>query len=299
MVSTVDPSHPWHAARPQRSPRYQLAVTTYDRAASLLIALLILVGITVACLLVVYFTTQFFARPKAVPVTFAEVGGRPADAALGLGRELEPPGAEDVSELLEPQVQESLSVLSDAVSQRVALLDDRALDAQPLSGHGQGVGDNRQIGPGGDGNVERVPRAERWEMRFEASNLDAYARQLDSFQIELAVVGAGSELQYAYHLAQPTPDRRTGSPDAEKRMYMTWRRGPLMQADRDLLARAGIPVTSGITLQFYPAGVEAGLAAQEKAYAGQRDVSEIRKTVFGVRQVGNKYEFYVIEQMYF
>jgi hypothetical protein len=276
-----------------------LAVTPYDRAASLLIALLILVGITVACLLVIYFTTRFFARQKAVPVTFAELGGRPENTPLGLGRDLEPPGLDEVSDVVEPQLQESLSVLSDAVSQKVALLDDRALDAQLLLGHGKGAGDHRQIGPGGDGVVERVPRAERWEMRFEANNLDAYARQLDHFQIELAVIGAGTEVQYAYHVAKPTPDRRTGSPDAEKRMYMTWRRGPLMQADRDLLARAGIPITSGIILQFYPAEVEQNLAAQEKAHAGQRDVNEIRKTVFGVRQTGNEYEFYVIEQMYF
>ena len=43
------------------------------------------------------------------------------------------------------------------------LISDEIKDA----GKGQGKGDSRMAGPGGEGVVERVPRWERWKIRFE------------------------------------------------------------------------------------------------------------------------------------
>jgi hypothetical protein len=85
---------------------------------------------------------------------------------------------------------------------------------------------------------------------------------------------------------------------AEERLYMLWRSGPLQQADRELLTAAGIDVRGRLLVQFYPEPVEQALAQLERAHAGDRDVRDIRKTVFGVRGEGGNYEFYVIDQQF-
>ncbi len=279
---------------------YELAVSPYDRAASLLVALLLFVGIVVLGLLIVFFTSRVFTRQKAVAVTMTQVAGRAENAAFGFSRDLEPPGVEQYPDLLQPQLQETLTALPQVVAEKLAQLDDRAIDAEMAAGAGRGAGDARQVGAQGEGLVEKIPRAERWEVRFEATSLDVYARQLDHFGIELAtILAADNKVHYASHLAKARPDRRSADPAAEKRLYMTWRSGPLSAADRDLLARAGIPVGGGIMLQFYPAETENILAELERQRAGKRDVNEIRKTIFGVRQQDDTYAFYVIDQKYF
>lgn len=279
--------------------RYELRVSAYDRAASLLVALLILVGITVIGLLIVFFTSRMFARPRAVPVTLARVAGEGGGPALDMSRQLEPPGVEEFPDVIEPQLQQKLTAVENALSENLALLDEQALEAEILAGTGSGKGDARRPGQGGDGVVEKVPRAERWEIRFEPSSLDEYARQLDFFGIELATFGGDNQVHYALNVSEPTPDRRTGDPASEERMYMIWRRGPLMAADRELLKRAGIPVRGRNLLQFYPAETEQRLATLELQAAGNRSINDIRKTVFGVQQRGDQFEFHVIEQKYF
>jgi hypothetical protein len=296
-IDLSDP-HRGRAAASQQAV-YELAVSSYDRAESMVIALLLLFGITVAGLLIIFFTSRMFARNKSIPVTLASVASRPEGAALGVSRDFEPPGLEELPDLLEPQLQEALSSLSDAVTSKVAILDDKALEADLVAGQGRGAGDSRQVGIGAEGTLEKVPRAERWEIRFQGGTLREYAQQLDAFGIELATIGADNRVHYAYHLSQKTPDRRVGPPEAEKRMYMVWRSGPLIEADRQLLARAGIPTLGRILLQFYPAKTEQMLATLEKAYAGQHDVNEIRKTILAVKPDGNQFAFYVVDQKYF
>jgi len=264
----------------------------------MLIALLLLFGITVVGLLVIFFTSRIFARNKSIPVTLASVASRPEGAALGVSRDFEPPGFEELPDVQEPQLQETLSSLADAVSSKVAILDEKAFAADLVAGKGRGAGDSRLPGIGSEGVDEKIPRAERWEIRFQGGTLHEYARQLDTFGIELATIGADNMVHYAFHLSQKVPDRRVGPPEAEKRMYMVWRSGPLIEADRQLLGRAGIPTRGRILLQFYPTKTEQMLAALEKTHAGQHSVNDIRKTVFGVKPEGNQYTFYVIDQKY-
>ena len=40
------------------------------------------------------------------------------------------------------------------------------------------------------------------------------------------------------------------------------------------------------------------LLGLEAARKGNRRISEVRRTVFGIRAVGSRYDFYVIEQQY-
>lgn len=265
----------------------------------MLVALLILTSVFVAGLLIVFFTTRILTNRRAVPVTLTEVASRPANAALGFDRDPELPGSEDVPDLAEPQLEEVLSTIAENVARNAAQLDDRALDGENFSSEGLGRGDRREMGIGGEGIEERVPRAQRWRIRYQGDSIEKYALQLDYFGVELAVLGQDNKVHYAYNLSNEIPDARTGSPEEEGRLYMTWRSGPLQSADIELLGKAGISAGRRPILQFYPPAVEAIFLREEKNYSGGRDANDIRRTTFGVKQDGNNYSFYVVEQWRF
>ncbi|MEX0938760.1 MAG: hypothetical protein WDZ59_12940 [Pirellulales bacterium] len=273
-----------------------LAVSWYDRVSSALVAALGLAGVVVLGLLVVYFSSRLFRSPTPVPVDLVELSLGSGEGGLSEAPEIEPPGAEDVPEVLEPRLTSTLSAVADAISDQQAILAQEATEAEALAS-GPGSRDSRRAGPeGGQGAGEG--RATRWEIRFDGGTLVQYAQQLDYFNIELAVLGSDDLVHYAYDVSQPQPAKRTGPPSAEDRLYMAWRTGSLKEADRELLQRAGILSEGRDILQFYPPEVEAQLAQVEQQHAGPRDIETIRKTVFGVRRAGGGYEFYVIEQQH-
>jgi len=107
----------------------------------------------------------------------------------------------------------------------------------------------------------------------------------------------GNKVVYASNLAKAKPDVRTGPADQEKRYYLTWRRGGLQAADRELLGRAGVDTQNKIILKFLPPEVEAELARQEKVHAGS-DAQRVRKTVFLVLPAGDGYTFKVTDQSF-
>jgi hypothetical protein len=141
-----------------------------------------------------------------------------------------------------------------------------------------------------------VPRWERWEIRYEAANVQAYALQLDYFGIELGAVGRKPLVDYASHFTNDAPMTRSGRGSEERRLYMTWRGGRLQAMDRELLEKVGIDVAGRILLQFYPQNVEDALARIEREYTKDGRVEKLRKTIFGVRQSKGGYEFFIIEQ---
>lgn len=94
-TSSRDPAVETEDTRMSKSDqpsRYRLRVNSYDRASSLLVSLLIVASVTVAGLLIVYFARRLIVTQRAVPVTPVDAAGRPADAAMGLKRDIEPPG---------------------------------------------------------------------------------------------------------------------------------------------------------------------------------------------------------------
>jgi hypothetical protein len=292
QAETTDETPPRAACR--------LSTSAYDQAASGLISMLLFVGAVVACLLILFFTSRIFARQEPVPVSIAELGGREDGSALGTARELEEPGAEDVPELVENTSLQSVEAITAVVASKTVQLDDMTLESEFVTGAGKGKGDNRQVGDGTGTAGEQIPRAQRWVIHFEGGNLKEYARQLDFFGIELAAVGGSDNLvHYAFNLAKAKPDHRTGSPDAEQRLYMTWRAGPLQAADKELLTKAGVDVKGKVVMQFYPAATEQMLAGLEREYAKGKDVNEIRRTMFDVRGDGGKFQFVVTSQQMF
>lgn len=275
----------------------QLRVSAYDKVASLLISLLILIGLAVAIMFVIWLTMTLVFQQKSVPVKLVEnVAGR-GDHAEGFERDLEAPGLEEMPELAEPQLEATLEAVTDAVSSVAASMD--VLDTpSTVTGKGEGgLGDSRPPGPLGEGE-DIIPRWERWEVRWSATGLAEYARQLDFFKIELGAVGGSPNVDYAYNLTKPRPDRRSGPPEQEKRLYMTWKTGSLEAFDKALLARAGISYEGRLVMQFYPEEVEDRLAWMEMENGGGRSVKEFLKTVFGVRKTRSGYEFYIIEQRF-
>ncbi len=280
--------------------KYQLTVNTYDRTATLLIALLIMVGVAVAGLLVVFFATRQF--PSIEPIPVVPVEATSANANQGLADEPDPPGVEDAPDLSEPQLQDTLDALTAAVSMNEVLLSDEMIDAEKEAGKGKGLGDSRMAGPGGEGVVERVPRWQRWKIRFEPDSAGDFAQWLDYHKIEIGVLGRDNQVHYAYELASSSPNSRTGDPRKETRGYTSAADGPMPSLTNQLARKADIARHGAIVLLFYPFEVEKILYTFEKNYAEQHNVTNVnklRETVFTVIKERGKYTFQVIDQKYF
>ena len=307
-MSKIDPST--EEAAVASEPRAALRVSSYDRVASMLVALLILIGSSVTLMFLVWFSNRVHTSQVAVPVVIDELGTGEGGPAGGGGTDLDQPAANEVvqeTNLRQPELKETLSMVASAVQDRADLLDDPAMidRANPGrgggtgggigTGRGAGIGPGTGTGAGGDGS-RGPPR--RWELRFPRDNtLEAYAKQLDFFGIELGVLLPGNKVQYAYNLSKAQPDQRTGAADQDKRYYLTWRRGELEQADRELLARAKVDCQDRLILKFLPVEIEKLLASLAKARAGN-SAAGVPTTVFGLRAEGNGYAFYVIEQTF-
>ena len=292
-------------AAPSRPPsggdtalRRRFQVSAYDRAASWLVTLLIMSAAAVVALFVIWLTSRMYVPNVSVPIQMENVGGS-EDGSLGDGQELDAPDDELLAEqtdLAEPELQETVTMLSDALAEQLANLDDPLLNAELESGSrkGSGAGDSAPLGGGGDGEGG-FPRAQRWRIQFDNTTLEAYARQLDAFGIELAAIQPG-RVEYAQGFVGGRPQRRTaGEGTQENRLYMSWQGGTLQQFDMQLLQAAGISPRGKLIVQFYPEQVENRLAELERAFAN-RAANQIRRTTFGIRIAGGRADFYVISQ---
>lgn len=141
-------------------------------------------------------------------------------------------------------------------------------------------------------------RHERWEIRFASgTSVEAYARQLDSFKIELGVIGGQQQVTYLTNLSNPKPTSRLGDGADDRRLYLIWQRGAISEVDRQIAARAGVTVGGAVIAHFLPKEVEEELSRLEDAFAKQLNITKIGKTVFGIRSSGqDSFRFYVIEQ---
>ncbi len=274
-----------------------LHVSFYERVASALVSLVFMVGFVALLLFIIALTSRTWFTKIAVPVEIIEEAEGRGDHAIGTARDLEPPGVEELEQFEEPQVEQSLEAVTDAVSS-VAASPEFAEGVAAATTGGNGLGDSRRAGPLGEGS-DLIPRAERWQIQFGSGNLKTYARKLDFFKIELGVTGGGdSNVEYAFNLSKPKPDRRSGKSKDEKRLLMIWRGGELQQADAELLNNAGVKTSGRVQMQFIPAETENLLATVELAKLKGRPLKEVKKTIFGVRNKGSGFEFYVLDQRY-
>jgi hypothetical protein len=134
-----------------------------------------------------------------------------------------------------------------------------------------------------------------WEIKFSTDDKDLFARQLDFFGIELAVLMPG-RLVYAFHLSKAEPDTRVVSNIADnENRYWLWRKSDSTKAERELLKGAGIESGDRLILKFLSRPVERKLIDLEESYQGAHP-RDIKRTCFGVRATGNEFSFYVLEQ---
>jgi hypothetical protein len=277
--------------------QYRLTVNAYDRTATLIIALLILVGAFVGGLLVVYFANRSF--PIVAPIPVIPVEATTANPNQGIATEPEPPGREDAPDLTDPQLQDTLETLSLAISESNVLISDEMIDDHLEAGKGAGLGDARMAGDGSGGVVERVPRWQRWRFRFEPASTAEFAQWLDFHKIEIGVLGRDNLVHYAYDLSGAQPKTRTGEPTRDNRGYTSAADGPMPGLTMQLARKAGVAEFGSIVLLFYPQEVENTLYLLEQAKAEGRNVNSIRQTVFTVTRQGAAFGFEVIEQKYF
>ena len=289
---------------PVEPPRNFAALRTHavDRVSSMLMALVIVVGLAVLVMGAIFLSRLELAAPDAILLEPEEekAAGR-GDHAAGFARDFAPPGQEEVEELSEPSLEQTLEAVTDAVTSVAASLntvESSAIDAS----EGSGQGDSRPPGPLGEGS-NIISRAERWELKFTARNVKAYAAQLDFFNIELGAVGGNiAHVDYLSKMSS-TPQRRQGGGDDEKRLYFLWRQpGPLQDYDAQLMRSAGIDTTNRRIIKFLTPALEDQLARLELQYAltkHNRRVSakEFAKTVFECQaNASGGYEWVVIDQ---
>ncbi len=277
----------------------EMQVSRYDNVSSLLLAMIGFVGFFVLLMFLVWLTTVITFREATVPIMLIEEPAGRGEAAEGYERDMAEPGLEELEELEEPQLEATLEAVTDAVTSQMASLDSISTDAT-MTGKGSGLGDSRSAGEGGEGE-DIIPRWERWQIQYAADNLAKYKSQLDYFKIELGAAGGGRpKIDYVANFTSGLK-KRQGTSKEEKRLYMTWSRGALAKADRQIIASSGIPVSNRVVMQFYPEPTENLLATVELQFAQTKKITHvkfIRKTIFGVRQSGSQYQYYVIDQLY-
>lgn len=225
------------------------------------------------------------AEPQNYPV-HTDLDTADDDSDPGTAPEVSTALAPPASEL-EARLALQLDTLPKVIQARSELLADPAMQRQMRAGAKGEASPPAQVGP---------PR--HWEIHFPKGNtVENYAKQLDFFGIELGVLMPDNKIIYAYSLSKLKPDTRTGPVEAESRYYLSWSRGDLVNADRELFSAAGVEARDRLILKFLPPAIEQTVAALEKSYAGDK-ADRIEKTRFGIRRRGESYEIYVLEQTY-
>lgn len=273
-----------------------------EQVSSLLISIAVMLAIAVGALFMLFLLSMdWTSRPPEMTLDVERIAGR-GDNAPGTERDFDPPAADEVEQLTEPALEQTMQMVNDAISAIASM--DTIIAADGVVGDRNGKGDSRPPGPEGEG-VDGVHRGERWELKFTARDRKAYAGQLDAFGIELAAIGGGiTSIDYATNLAK-SPKGRSGTRDQEKRLFFTYvTNNALMQYDKALLQAANVNIKERTVLKFIPKETEDQLALAEKAYyidKRSKDfrISDIAKTIFECKaSKSGKFEWVVIDQRY-
>jgi hypothetical protein len=281
--------------------RERLRISKFDIVTSFFMALILFIGTFVLMLFIIWLTSRWSFPPRPLEPIIENPAGR-GENAEGFERDFEPPGAEEVEELMEPTLQDTIEAVTDAVSSVAASLVTADTSATATTA-GSGAGDSRPPGPMGEGE-DIIPRFERWQLDFIARDLNSYARQLEFFKIEPGAIGGSIQgVDVAKDLVSGPTKYRIVDTLKEKRLYFMWSMpSPLMQFDQQLLQQAGIPFANRQILKFIPKDLEdTTLANLERDYylsKGYNSVTQIAKTVFACKADGGGYKFEVTSQRY-
>jgi len=275
-----------------------LKVTAYEKASSVLVSLLLVVGVAAVGLFVVWVSTVLvFVEIPRKSAQMIRYPGR-GDHDAGFARDPEGPGVEELDVMMDqPQLEAALTPVSNLASTIAVSYDipDAKVFAD-IIGDGD-RGDDRPVGDEADGdNV--VPPWQRWVIRYDSTDMTEYRRQLDFFGIEVGAVGGTKLVDYAFNVSSHPISTRKGSGKKEGRVYLTWKpNSPLREFDESILRDAGIATENRIVMQFLPKSVYDELHRLERAHSDHHPL-EWLKTYFKVRRTRNGYEFYIDEQLF-
>ena len=284
----------------RQQERERLRISRFDIVTSFFMALILFIGTFVLMLFIIWLTSRWSFPPRPIQPIIENPAGR-GENPEGFERDFEPPGAEEVEELMEPTLQDTLEAVTDAVSTVAGALMTTDTQATATTA-GTGAGDSRPPGPPGEGE-DIIPRFERWQLNFTARDIRQYATQLDFYQIELGAIGGSIQgVDVAKNLVGSPQTYRIVDTESEKRLYFMWNSpSPLMEFDRQLLQQAAIPLPTRQLLKFIPTDLENQLAQIELEYStskGHPSVTEIAKTVFESKPADGGYQFEVVSQRY-
>ncbi len=280
--------------------REKFRLSRFDSVTSLFLALILFLGAFVLMMFIIWALSGEPKPPLIAPI-IENPPGR-GENPEGFERDFEPPGAEEVEDLMEPTLADTIEAVTDAVSSVAASLTTSQTNAV-ASTQGTGKGDSRPPGPMGEGD-DIIGRWERWELTFNAKGKKDYASQLDFYGIELAAFGGGggNVIEMADNLSTSPRKKVNTDPKSETRLYFSWKlSNPLLQFDRQLLGAAGVQVTGRNVIRFIPPDLELVLQDLEQKYAeskGKKFPNSIAKTVFESNSDGSGYQFSIVSQRY-
>lgn len=300
---SVGPDDVNERRRRREAEREQLRTSRFDTVTSLFVALIAFIGIFVSMLFIIWITSRWTWKPLELDPIIENPAGR-GDNAEGFERDFEPPGEEEVEDLLEPTLADSIEAVTDAASSVAAALVTADTDSAASSQGAGGAGDNRPAGPEGEGD-DIVPRFERWQLDFIAKDIDSYATQLDFFNFELGVLGGGVKgVEAVSNVSKGGKKRLITDTGNEKRIFFRFGRPtPLQKFDEELLAKSGASVSGKgrYTIKFIDKNLENQLARLEIDYAkekGHNLIQEVAKTIFQTEADGSGYKFLITSQRY-
>ena len=281
-----------------------LRETRYDHVSSGMIAMVLALLITCASLLVWWFSNRPPVQDDFTPVEMLELPGgvetgSPDETLKVESPEEEIPDPAVVEEQDEVQIEEVLEnviELSDQATNQLQPTYETDIQNSGRVGSASGTGRRALgMGPGERG----VPRAERWFITFaDRDTIDTYARQLDFFGIQFAVLSPGQPAQIISNFSKPRPDVRQLAQGSGDQLYFSWQGGSRQRSDAQLCEKAGVQVGNRPILHLYPKETEARLAQLERQY-GNRPPEEVRRTYFIVQREGRGYKFVVTRQILF
>jgi hypothetical protein len=297
------PTDAEHSERPRIVKGLTLRSSRYERICTALTSVMLLLGTITMLMLLAWLTRRDVSSRVTAQISLgenepAEELNSPPDQPVP---DFQPPGVEELAEASQAVSKPALESIAPVVESQSVTLEalTKAESDRRRSGQ-QGAGGDGPLGGGILGTTPSAKTGDRWEVRFSTSDIEEYKRQLDFFGIELGVAGGGIEtVDYVKDFTSAKPTTRLAQdPKQEKRIRFLYRDGPLKRADRELAHAAGIQVEGRIVFQFHTTEIYQTLLKLENDRMKPHYISEVVRTVFGVRKAGEGYEFYVIRQDY-
>ena len=266
--------------------------TRYDRTNGALISAILLAGFLFAVMLCIWFSGAYEFRDRGEVFVPPDRPG--VDPPQGLTDDILEPGVQDFPEIATPELAKTLLAVTDAISNVPATLSKRTGHAKRMGlGFGEGHKDGEPgIGPTG------TPKYKRWSILFEAEDIDAYAKQLAFFKIDVAAIHRTKNNIWRVHQSDGVSKVIESNRQQEnKTLRFSHKRQRLRDWDKEICRRSGVDISNVITSQFYPEATTKIMAIIESAEVKDagRKLDEVRKTTFRIVPDGDGFLFEVVE----